>query len=68
MGSGSHLLFHIVSNIVPSAAWVLTYRASADYVFGMGTGVTPRRIATGNVKLCVSPPAVRLAHFATGNI
>ena len=37
---GSHLLSHIVSNAVPSAAWVLTI------VFGMGTGVTPRRIAT----------------------
>ena len=41
--SGSHLLSHIVSNAVPSAAWVLTI------VFGMGTGVAPRRIATGNV-------------------
>ena len=37
---GSHLLSHIVSNAVPSAAWVLTI------VFGMGTGVSPRRIAT----------------------
>ena len=40
--SGSHLLSHIVSNIVPSAAWVLTI------VFGMGTGVSPKRIATRN--------------------
>ena len=40
--SGSHLLSHVVSNIVPSAVWVLTI------VFGMGTGVSPRRIATGN--------------------
>ena len=39
--SGSHLLSHAVTSIVPSAAWVLTI------VFGMGTGVTPRRIATG---------------------
>ena len=39
--SGSHLLSHAVSSIVPSAAWVLTI------VFGMGTGVSPRRIATG---------------------
>ena len=38
--SGSHLLSHIVSNIVPSAAQVLTI------VFGMRTGVTPIRIAT----------------------
>ena len=39
--SGSHLLSHAVSSIVPSASWVLTI------VFGMGTGVSPRRIATG---------------------
>ena len=42
---GSHLLSHIVSNAVSSAAWVLTI------VFGMGTGVTPRRIATGTILL-----------------
>ena len=41
--SGSHLLSHTVSSIVPSAAWVLTI------VFGMGTGVSPKRIATGNI-------------------
>ena len=41
--SGSHLLSHIVSNIVPSAAQVLTI------VFGMRTGVTPERIATGSL-------------------
>ena len=41
--SGSHLLSHIVSNIVPSAAWVLTI------VFGMGTGVSPKRITTRKV-------------------
>ena len=40
---GSHLLSHAVSSIVPSAAQVLTI------VFGMGTGVSPERIATGNV-------------------
>ena len=40
--SGSHLLSHIVSNTVSSAAFVLTI------VFGMGTGVTQTRIATGN--------------------
>ena len=38
--SGSRLLFHIVSNIVPSAVQVLTV------VFGMRTGVAPARIAT----------------------
>ena len=41
-GSGSHLLSHAVSSIVSSAASVLTV------VFGMGTGVSPKRIATGN--------------------
>ena len=41
--SGSHLLSHAVSSIVSSAASVLTI------VFGMGTGVSPKRIATGNV-------------------
>ena len=40
--SGTHLLSHIVSNIVPSAAYVLTI------VFGMGTGVSHKRIGTGN--------------------
>ena len=42
VNSGSHLLSHFVSKAVPSAVWVLTI------VFGMRTGVTPRRIATGN--------------------
>ena len=40
-GSGSHLLSHTVSSIVSSAVRVLTI------VFGMGTGVTPGRIAAG---------------------
>ena len=40
--SGTHLLSQIVSNIVPSAAYVLTI------VFGMGTGVSHKRIGTGN--------------------
>ena len=48
--SGSHLLSRAVSSKVPSAAWVLTI------VFGMGTGVTPRRIATGNIQLSVVSP------------
>ena len=42
---GSHLLSHAVSSIVPSAAQVLTI------VFGMGTGVSPERIATGNFSI-----------------
>ena len=41
--SGSHLLSHAVSSIVPSAAQVLTI------VFGMGTGVSPKRIGTRNL-------------------
>ena len=40
--SGTHLLSHAVSSIVPSAAQVLTV------VFGMGTGVSPERIGTRN--------------------
>ena len=40
---GSHLLSHAVPSIVPSAAQGLTI------VFGMGTGVSPERIATGNI-------------------
>ena len=43
---GSHLLSHTVTSAVPSAAWVLTI------VFGMGTGVSPKRIATE--RFCVS--------------
>ena len=38
--SGTHLLSHAVSSIVPSADQVLTV------VFGMGTGVSPDRIDT----------------------
>ena len=41
--SGIHLLSHTVSSAVPSADWVLTV------VFGMGTGVSPKRIATRNI-------------------
>ena len=39
-GFGGHLLSHTVSSAVPSAVQVLTI------VFGMGTGVSPERIAT----------------------
>ena len=42
---GSHLLSHAVSSIVPSAVQVLTI------VFGMGTGVSPGRIATRKVSV-----------------
>ena len=40
LGAGSHLLSHTVSSAVPSAAYVLTV------VFGMGTGVSHKRITT----------------------
>ena len=40
---GIHLLSHAVTSIVPSAAYVLTI------VFGMGTGVSHKRITTGKV-------------------
>ena len=43
--SGTRLLFHTVSSIVPSAAPVLTI------VFGMGTGVSPGRIGTRYIRL-----------------
>ena len=43
---GSHLLSHAVARIVPSAVKVLTV------VFGMGTGVSPLRIATGQFYHC----------------
>ena len=48
-GSGNHLFSRIVSNTVPSADMVFTV------VFGMGTGVTPYRIATGNIWLFGCP-------------
>ena len=40
---GGHLLSRTVSSEVPSAAWVFTI------VFGMGTGVTLKRIATKKI-------------------
>ena len=43
--SGSHLLSHTVTSIVSSAAFVLTI------VFGMWTGVSQKRIATGKIEL-----------------
>ena len=45
LDSGSHLLSHAVSSIVSSASQGLTF------VFGMGTGVSPGRIATGILQL-----------------
>jgi hypothetical protein len=41
--SGSHLPSHAVTRIVLSAVEVLTV------VFGMGTGVSPLRITTGQI-------------------
>ncbi len=43
--SGSHLSSRVVSNKVLSADQGLTV------VFGMGTGISPLRIATGQIKL-----------------
>ena len=43
--SGGHLFSHTVSSAVPSAAYVLTV------VFGMGTGVSHKRIATRSLLL-----------------
>ena len=42
MNSGNHLLSQAAAHQVPSTAQVLTV------VFGMGTGVSPERIITGN--------------------
>ena len=56
---GGHLLSHAVSSIVPSAARVLTI------VFGMGTGVSPGRIAAKNILVifcCTSLMPYALAH------
>ena len=47
--SGIHLLSHTVSSAVPSAACVLTV------VFGMGTGVSHKRIDTRNMLLSCYP-------------
>ena len=55
--SSSHLLSHAVSSIVPSAAYVLTI------VFGMRTGVSRKRIATGN--FCVVLYSVRASNPLT---
>ena len=54
--SGSHLLSHAVSSIVSSAASVLTI------VFGMWTGVSPKRIATrSNEHLALLPQCYLLS-------
>ena len=45
LDSGDHLLSQAASHQVPSTAQVLTV------VFGMGTGVSPKRIITGNFQL-----------------
>ncbi len=60
--SGSHLLSHVVSNIVPSAVWVLTI------VFGMRTGVSPRRIATGNFVFSADSVFSRNLHATSRSI
>ena len=43
LDSGDHLLSQAAAHQVPSTAQVLTV------VFGMGTGVSPERIITGNI-------------------
>ena len=53
---GSHLLSHTVTSAVPSAAWVLTI------VFGMGTGVTPKRIATEMFHVLLYSACAPLTH------
>ena len=56
--SGSHLSSHTVTGIVLSAALVLTV------VFGMVTGVSPGRIATGILLLPALVPSLSFAgHF-----
>ena len=47
LGSGTHLLSHAVPSVVLSAVRGLTI------VFGMGTGVSPGRIGTGNFVIIV---------------
>ena len=57
--SGSHLLSHAVARIVPSAGKVLTV------VFGMGTGVSPSRIATRQIyQLFLNPELLPLKSSA----
>ena len=55
--SGTHLLSHAVSSIVPSAAYVLTV------VFGMGTGVSHKRIGTGILMLLIPPAVLRESSY-----
>ena len=55
--SGTHLLSHAVSSIVPSAAYVLTV------VFGMGTGVSHKRIGTGILILLIPPAVLRESSY-----
>ena len=58
--SGSRLLSHAVSSIVPSAVQGLTV------VFGMGTGVPPARIAAGCLLSMrrISPSGLRFLRFS----
>ena len=58
MDSGDHLFSQAASHQVSSAACVLTI------VFGMGTGVSHKRIATGNFLLFQAPskPNMYLLH------
>ena len=60
--SGGRLLSHTVSSAVPSAAQALTV------VFGMGTGVTPGRIATGNGEYEIRTRDLLLARQALSHL
>ena len=57
MESGSHLFSRAVTSQVSSAVCVLTV------VFGMGTGVSHRRITTGNSRLCLQNRIETLSHI-----
>ena len=54
--SGDHLFSRAVSRQVSSAAYVLTI------VFGMGTGVSHKRIATRNFKFIYEPSKLNITH------
>ena len=58
---GGHLLSHTVTSAVPSAAWVLTI------VFGMGTGVSPKRIATKRFRYVRSCRSFHLSRFRSAS-
>ena len=56
--SGSRLFFHTVASIVPSAVQGLTV------VFGMGTGISPARIATRQIIFFVFLQLTNIWHLS----